>query len=195
MCIATCAARKRNALIPERNGIIPIRERSNIPNGQNMAATTWPNRFCFYRKEQSSRRDDDFDQEREQRNAIRTRHNPAVPVIGKTWLWRLSRSPAPHFLLLPDFLDHCPGQSLLMEQTSKRTCMKRLYRSKSQCMLCGVCGWSGQYRHIDPAVIRITWAVISLFTGGIGLLAYIVSGSSYRKKLHLMTGIHLPEVM
>ena len=42
-------------------------------------------------------------------------------------------------------------------------------------MLGGVCGGLGQYMDIDPTVIRLFWAVMSLFTWGIGLLVYIVA--------------------
>ena len=53
--------------------------------------------------------------------------------------------------------------------------MKQLYRSKTQRMLGGVCGGLGQYLDIDPTLIRLIWAVMSLFTLGIALLTYIVA--------------------
>jgi phage shock protein PspC (stress-responsive transcriptional regulator) len=53
--------------------------------------------------------------------------------------------------------------------------MKQLYRSKTQRILGGICGGLGHYLDIDPTLIRVIWAVISLFTLGIGILTYIVA--------------------
>ena len=61
------------------------------------------------------------------------------------------------------------------EQTSKPISMKRLYRSKTRRVLGGVCGGIGDYLDIDPTVIRLVWAVLTIITWGIWLLAYIVA--------------------
>ena len=50
--------------------------------------------------------------------------------------------------------------------------MKKLYRSKSDKMLAGVCGGVAEYFNIDPTVIRVIWAVSSLFAF-VGVIAYI----------------------
>lgn len=51
--------------------------------------------------------------------------------------------------------------------------MKKLVRVKNG-MLAGVCGGIAQYFGIDPTLVRIGWALASLFTGGVlGLIAYI----------------------
>ena len=50
---------------------------------------------------------------------------------------------------------------------------KKLYRSKSNRMLVGVCGGVAEYFNIDPTVIRVAWAIASIF-GFAGVLAYIV---------------------
>lgn len=50
---------------------------------------------------------------------------------------------------------------------------KRLYKSKRNCTLLGVCGGIGEYLDVDPTIIRILW-VIFTFMGGAGILAYIV---------------------
>ena len=50
--------------------------------------------------------------------------------------------------------------------------MKKLYRSKSERMLAGVCGGVAEYLNIDPTVIRVIWAVTSLFAF-VGVVAYI----------------------
>jgi phage shock protein C len=53
--------------------------------------------------------------------------------------------------------------------------MKRLYRSRKDRMLGGVCGGLGEYSNIDPTVIRLVWAVVSLLTIGTGVLVYIIA--------------------
>ena len=51
---------------------------------------------------------------------------------------------------------------------------KRLYRSRKDKILGGVCGGIGKYLNADPVVFRVIWA-ICFFAGGLGLLAYIVA--------------------
>ena len=50
---------------------------------------------------------------------------------------------------------------------------KKLYRSKTNRMLVGVCGGIAEYFNIDPTVVRVIWAIASVF-GFAGVLAYIV---------------------
>jgi phage shock protein C len=50
---------------------------------------------------------------------------------------------------------------------------KRLYRSKKDRMIAGVCGGLAEYFKVDPVLIRII-ALILLLTAGGGLLAYII---------------------
>ena len=51
--------------------------------------------------------------------------------------------------------------------------MKRLYRSKDNRVLCGVCGGIGDYLNVDPTIIRLLCFLLG-FTGS-GLIAYIVA--------------------
>jgi phage shock protein C len=51
---------------------------------------------------------------------------------------------------------------------------KRLYRSKKDRILGGVCGGLGNFLTIDPVLVRVVWAV-SFFLGGVGFLAYLVA--------------------
>jgi phage shock protein PspC (stress-responsive transcriptional regulator) len=53
--------------------------------------------------------------------------------------------------------------------------MKRLYRSKTERLLGGICGGIGQYYDTDPNLIRILWVVLTLLSIGIGVIAYIVA--------------------
>ena len=51
---------------------------------------------------------------------------------------------------------------------------KRLYRSRKDRMLEGVCGGIAEYLDVDPASVRIAW-VLSALAGRAGLLAYIIA--------------------
>lgn len=51
---------------------------------------------------------------------------------------------------------------------------KRLYKSSTNRVLCGVCGGIGEYFNIDPTIIRLIF-VVFVFGVGSGLLAYIVA--------------------
>ena len=53
--------------------------------------------------------------------------------------------------------------------------MKRLYRSKNDRMLGGVCAGLGEHFDIDPTVIRLVWAVITVLSIGTGVLVYIIA--------------------
>jgi len=50
---------------------------------------------------------------------------------------------------------------------------KRLYRSRTEKMVAGVCGGLAQYFNVDPTIIRLLWVFITLI-GGAGVLAYII---------------------
>ena len=53
--------------------------------------------------------------------------------------------------------------------------MKKLYRSKTDVKISGVCGGIAEYFHIDATLIRLLWVLVSLLTGVfIGLLVYVV---------------------
>ena len=51
---------------------------------------------------------------------------------------------------------------------------KKLYRSVSNKMLAGVCGGIAEYFKLDPTVVRVLWALISVCSAGTGIVAYIV---------------------
>jgi len=50
---------------------------------------------------------------------------------------------------------------------------KRLYKSREDKMIDGVCGGIAEYFDIDPTLVRLIWAVFCA-TGG-GILAYIIA--------------------
>ena len=49
---------------------------------------------------------------------------------------------------------------------------KRLYKSRNNKMICGVCAGIADYFNIDPSIVRALWAVLAL-AAGTGVLAYI----------------------
>ena len=50
---------------------------------------------------------------------------------------------------------------------------KRLYRSRDDRMIAGVCGGLGEYFGVDPVVIRLGFLLLALTTG-VGLVAYFI---------------------
>ena len=50
----------------------------------------------------------------------------------------------------------------------------RLYRSRDDRMLAGVAGGLADYWDADPSLIRVLWALLVIFTGGLALVVYIV---------------------
>ena len=52
---------------------------------------------------------------------------------------------------------------------------KRLVRTRDGRIVAGVCSGLGQYFGIDANVIRVILAVITVFTGGFGALAYLAA--------------------
>ena len=51
---------------------------------------------------------------------------------------------------------------------------KRLFKSKTNKKIAGVCGGLGKYLDIDPSIIRLIWASLVLFAGT-GLYLYIIA--------------------
>ncbi|MFZ2390745.1 MAG: PspC domain-containing protein [Minisyncoccales bacterium] len=50
---------------------------------------------------------------------------------------------------------------------------KKLYRSKANRVIFGVCGGLGEYFEIDPLVVRILFILLT-FTGGSGIVIYLI---------------------
>ena len=51
---------------------------------------------------------------------------------------------------------------------------KKLYRSKKDKMIAGVCGGIAEYFDVDPTLIRLL-TVIFVLLGGAGVVAYIIA--------------------
>ncbi len=51
---------------------------------------------------------------------------------------------------------------------------KKLYRSRTDKVVSGVCGGLGKYLSIDPTLIRLLFALLVFFGVGSGLLVYVI---------------------
>jgi len=49
---------------------------------------------------------------------------------------------------------------------------KKLYRSRTDSMIAGVCGGLGAYFNVDPTIIRVLFVLSFLFSGA-GILVYL----------------------
>jgi phage shock protein PspC (stress-responsive transcriptional regulator) len=52
--------------------------------------------------------------------------------------------------------------------------MKKLYRSRKNRIIAGVCGGIGEYFKVDPIIIRLLWALFGLIMGS-GVILYILA--------------------
>lgn len=52
---------------------------------------------------------------------------------------------------------------------------KKLYKSTTDKKICGVCGGIAKYFDIDPTIVRLGAAVLTVISVGTGLVAYIVA--------------------
>ena len=50
---------------------------------------------------------------------------------------------------------------------------RKLYRSNTNKIICGVCGGLGEYLGVDPTIVRLVWVLSAC--SGTGLLAYIIA--------------------
>jgi phage shock protein C len=50
---------------------------------------------------------------------------------------------------------------------------KRLYRSRSQRMIAGVCGGVGEYVNLDPTLVRILFVLAGFLSAGSVILVYL----------------------
>jgi phage shock protein C len=60
------------------------------------------------------------------------------------------------------------------EEGNNETVAKRLYRSRLQKMIGGVCGGIAVYFDLDVSVVRILWVIATLLSAGVGILVYLI---------------------
>lgn len=51
---------------------------------------------------------------------------------------------------------------------------ERYVRSDTDRVFAGVCGGLGAYLDIDTTLVRVLWVIVTLFSAGIGLVAYLL---------------------
>ena len=51
---------------------------------------------------------------------------------------------------------------------------RRLYKSPDDRLLFGVAGGHAEFFDIDPVIVRVAWVVLTIVTGGIAALVYLV---------------------
>jgi len=51
--------------------------------------------------------------------------------------------------------------------------IRRVYRSRSERKIAGVCGGLASYLGVDPVILRIAWVVVAL-AAGLGIVAYLI---------------------
>ena len=64
---------------------------------------------------------------------------------------------------------HC-GSSLEARPWSE----KKLFRSRSDRKLSGICGGMGSYFGCDSTLMRVGWVLAAFISGGLAILAYLV---------------------
>jgi len=52
---------------------------------------------------------------------------------------------------------------------------KKLYRSSRDRYIAGVCGGIAEYFNVDPTLVRLAAALLSLASIGTGIVAYIIA--------------------
>jgi phage shock protein PspC (stress-responsive transcriptional regulator) len=70
-----------------------------------------------------------------------------------------------------------PGQQQQEQQysfTAEKKSRGRLYRDSSDKFIGGVCSGIAAYMNVDPAIVRILFAIITFGGFGLGFLAYII---------------------
>jgi phage shock protein C len=57
----------------------------------------------------------------------------------------------------------------------KKFSEKKLYRSRTDRSICGVCGGLAKYLDIDSSLMRLLWVLLTIFTGFVvGVVVYFV---------------------
>lgn len=51
---------------------------------------------------------------------------------------------------------------------------KKLTRSRNNRMIAGVCGGVAEYFSLDPSLVRLGYALLTLFTAFSGVIVYII---------------------
>jgi phage shock protein C len=76
---------------------------------------------------------------------------------------------------ITDYSNYCNICGARQQQTVAGG--KRLMRSSTNYKLAGVCGGIAEYLNVDPTLVRLVWALLSLIPGCVfgGILAYLLA--------------------
>jgi len=63
------------------------------------------------------------------------------------------------------------------QQTPTSSASRRLMRSSTNSKIAGVCGGIAEYLNVDPTLVRLVWALLSLIPGCVfgGIVAYVLA--------------------
>lgn len=50
----------------------------------------------------------------------------------------------------------------------------RIYRSRTDSVISGVCGGIAEYFKMDSSIVRIALVILTMATGGLGIVAYLI---------------------
>ncbi|QAT62323.1 MULTISPECIES: PspC domain-containing protein [Tissierellales] len=51
---------------------------------------------------------------------------------------------------------------------------RKIYRSKDNKIISGVCGGLGEYFNVDPSIMRLLWIILAFVTAGFAIIAYFI---------------------
>jgi phage shock protein PspC (stress-responsive transcriptional regulator) len=68
----------------------------------------------------------------------------------------------------------------------------KIYRSRTNSMIAGICGGLGEYLNVDPTIVRVV-AVLLVIPDGIGLLAYIIGWVIIPRQPEVQAEVVTPE--
>ena len=63
---------------------------------------------------------------------------------------------------------------------------KKLYKIEEGKKLDGVCGGIAEYLNVDPTLVRLIWALLTLCTVGVGLIGYLICAVILPKKSEIV---------
>ncbi len=62
-------------------------------------------------------------------------------------------------------------------ETNNKQSVKKLYLSKDDKKILGVCGGIAEYFEVDSTLVRVAWILVSVATGGFpGVIGYFIAG-------------------
>ena len=87
----------------------------------------------------------------------------------------INQDDTPHARLTQVSTDRITSMHLFYKRYSEEmdTKIKKLYRSRTDKILFGVCGGIAQYFHIDASLVRLLFVLLT-FASGLGIVLYII---------------------